>query len=119
MSFPTLASTLPHIKAGTLRALAVTGTARTPLLPEVPTLREAGLKDCWRFRSVHHHAGGSGQVHRGRSDAFCASHQGAEDYGGLTGQVALFNSVCPGRTRVNATGLAATFNAEFSIRKLV
>jgi len=45
LSFPALASALPHIKSGTLRALAVTGTARTPLLPEVPTLREAGLKD--------------------------------------------------------------------------
>ena len=45
LSFPTLATALPHIKAGTLRALAVTGTARSPLLPEVPTLREAGLKD--------------------------------------------------------------------------
>jgi len=45
LSFPALASALPHIKAGTLRALAVTGTARTPLLPEVPTLGEAGLRD--------------------------------------------------------------------------
>jgi tripartite-type tricarboxylate transporter receptor subunit TctC len=45
MSFPTLAAALPHVKAGTLRALAVTGAERFPLLPEVPTLREAGLKD--------------------------------------------------------------------------
>ena len=45
MSFPTLASALPHIRAGALRALAVTGTARSSLLPEVPTLREAGVKD--------------------------------------------------------------------------
>ena len=45
MSFPTLASALPHIKAGTLRALAVTGTTRSSLLPEVPTLQEAGVKD--------------------------------------------------------------------------
>ena len=45
MSFPTLAAALPHVKAGTLRALAVTGAQRSPLLPEIPTLREAGLKD--------------------------------------------------------------------------
>ena len=45
MSFPTVAAALPHVKAGTLRALAVTGAERFPLLPEVPTLREAGLKD--------------------------------------------------------------------------
>src|SRR5918999_6309465 len=45
LSFPTLSAALPHVKAGTLRALAVTGSTRSPLLPEVPTLQEAGLKD--------------------------------------------------------------------------
>lgn len=34
---------LPHIKAGRLRALAISGTARDPALPEVPTAAEAGL----------------------------------------------------------------------------
>jgi tripartite-type tricarboxylate transporter receptor subunit TctC len=32
-----------HIAAGTMRALAVTGAARSPLIPAVPTLAEAGL----------------------------------------------------------------------------
>jgi len=32
-----------HIAAGTIRALAVTGAKRSPLIPEVPTLAEAGL----------------------------------------------------------------------------
>jgi tripartite-type tricarboxylate transporter receptor subunit TctC len=45
MSFPTLAAAAPHVKAGTLRALAVTDSKRSPLLPEVPTLEEAGVKD--------------------------------------------------------------------------
>jgi tripartite-type tricarboxylate transporter receptor subunit TctC len=45
MSFPTMSAALPHVRAGTLRALAVTGTARSALLPEVPTLQEAGVKD--------------------------------------------------------------------------
>jgi len=35
----------PHIKAGTLRCLAVTGETRWPDLPEVPTMQEAGYKD--------------------------------------------------------------------------
>jgi tripartite-type tricarboxylate transporter receptor subunit TctC len=35
----------PHIKAGTLRCLAVTGETRWPDLPDVPTMVEAGYKD--------------------------------------------------------------------------
>ena len=45
MSFPTLSAALPHIKAGNLRALAVTDVRRSALLPDVPTLQEAGVKD--------------------------------------------------------------------------
>jgi tripartite-type tricarboxylate transporter receptor subunit TctC len=35
----------PHIKAGTCRCLAVTGDARWPDMPDVPTMQEAGYKD--------------------------------------------------------------------------
>ncbi|MGH8620133.1 MAG: Bug family tripartite tricarboxylate transporter substrate binding protein [Burkholderiales bacterium] len=35
---------LPHVKAGKLRALGVTDLKRSPLLPELPTLDESGLK---------------------------------------------------------------------------
>jgi tripartite-type tricarboxylate transporter receptor subunit TctC len=42
--FPGLAAALPHIRSGRLRPLAVTGLARHPALPEVPTLEEAGLR---------------------------------------------------------------------------
>ena len=41
--FANMASGLPHVKAGKLRALAVTGATRSPALPEAPTIAEAGL----------------------------------------------------------------------------
>jgi tripartite-type tricarboxylate transporter receptor subunit TctC len=45
LSFPTLAAALPHVKSGALRALATTDVRRSSLLPDVPTLQEAGVKD--------------------------------------------------------------------------
>lgn len=44
MSFDTIPPVLSHIKAGKLRPLAVTTAKRSPALPDVPTLDEAGLK---------------------------------------------------------------------------
>jgi tripartite-type tricarboxylate transporter receptor subunit TctC len=39
----TIPAVLPFIQQGRLRALAVTGAQRSPLLPDVPTMREAGI----------------------------------------------------------------------------
>lgn len=41
--FASLASSLPFIQGGKLRALAVTGKAHAPALPQLPTVAEAGL----------------------------------------------------------------------------
>lgn len=41
--FPGLAAGMPHIRSGRARALAVTGTQRHPLVPDVPTLAELGF----------------------------------------------------------------------------
>ncbi|MGJ7544771.1 Bug family tripartite tricarboxylate transporter substrate binding protein [Variovorax sp. LT1R16] len=45
MLFDTSPTALPYAKSGKLRALAVTSHARSPLLPDVPTMKEAGLPD--------------------------------------------------------------------------
>jgi len=45
LSSGSLPPALPHIKAGTLRCLAVSGDARWPDLPDVPTMEEAGYQN--------------------------------------------------------------------------
>jgi len=45
MSMDTLAVSLPHIKSGKFRALAVTSQRRMTLLPDIPTIREVAIPD--------------------------------------------------------------------------
>ncbi|VFR56535.1 Tricarboxylate transport protein TctC [plant metagenome] len=44
-SFQNINAVIPHIQAGKLRAIAVTGSQRSPLLPNVPTMAEGGVKN--------------------------------------------------------------------------
>ena len=43
IAFNTIPAFLPHVKSGRLKALVITSTSRSPLLPDVPTTPEAGL----------------------------------------------------------------------------
>jgi tripartite-type tricarboxylate transporter receptor subunit TctC len=45
LAFETMLALLPHVRAGTVRALAVTSAQRNPLMPEVPTTSEAGFPE--------------------------------------------------------------------------
>jgi tripartite-type tricarboxylate transporter receptor subunit TctC len=45
IGFSTLAAAGPHIKGGTLRALAITSKMRSPIQPDIPTMTEAGYPD--------------------------------------------------------------------------
>jgi tripartite-type tricarboxylate transporter receptor subunit TctC len=53
-SFQNVNAVLQHIAAGKLRALAVTGDKRSPVLPNVPTLAEAGVKgvDVYSWQAI-------------------------------------------------------------------
>ena len=44
--FGNMTAALPQARAGRVRALAVTSAKRSPAAPDVPTLTEAGVKDC-------------------------------------------------------------------------
>jgi tripartite-type tricarboxylate transporter receptor subunit TctC len=52
MNFSPLPEVIEHIKSGRLQALAVTGAERSPLLPNVPTMDEAGVKG-YEFTGWH------------------------------------------------------------------
>jgi len=43
IAFNTIPAFLPHVKSGRLKALVITATLRSPLLPDVPTTPEVGL----------------------------------------------------------------------------
>ena len=53
-SFQNVNAVLQHINAGKLKALAVTGDKRSPVLPQVPTLAEAGVKgvDVYSWQAI-------------------------------------------------------------------
>lgn len=53
-AFQNINAVLPHIQGGKLRALAITSQKRSPLLPDVPTLDESGVKgaDVYSWQAV-------------------------------------------------------------------
>ena len=58
--FDAVAAVMPHVKAGKIKLLAVTGAKRATLLPDVPTLAEAGVKGYAHDVVGRHHRAGQG-----------------------------------------------------------
>ena len=52
ITFPNISEAIPHVKAGKLRVLGVTGSKRSAALPEVPTIAEAGVPG-YEFSTWH------------------------------------------------------------------
>ncbi len=52
IAFPNMAEAAPQVKAGKIRALALTGPKRTPVFPDLPTVAEAGIPG-YEFTTWH------------------------------------------------------------------
>ncbi len=62
--FANMASGLPHVKSGKLRALAVTGSKRSPGMPDLPTVAESGVPgyEVYEWNAVFAPAGTPGDI---------------------------------------------------------
>ena len=80
LAFVSIPSVLPLLASGKLRALAVTGMRRSPLLPDVPTIDESGLRGYDRFvwNGVTGPAGLPASVTARLNAALARSLEGAE-----------------------------------------
>lgn len=74
-SFQNVNAVLQHINAGKLKALAVTGGQRSPVLPGVPTLGEAGVKgaDVYSWQAIVAPKGLSAEVRTKMNEALHAA----------------------------------------------
>ena len=78
--FANMASGLPHVKAGKLRALAITGSHRSAALPEAPTIAEAGVPgyEVYEWNAIFAPAGTPAPVVAKIADAVAKAMQAAE-----------------------------------------
>jgi tripartite-type tricarboxylate transporter receptor subunit TctC len=103
LAFDNLSSSMVHIRAGKLKALATTGSARSPALPGVPTVAEAGLAgyDSTSWNAVYAPAGTPKEIVERLNRELRAilespetrkyfAEQGAEAGGGTPAELAAF-----------------------------
>jgi tripartite-type tricarboxylate transporter receptor subunit TctC len=75
--FANMASGLPHVKGGKLRALAVTSGKRSPALPDAPTMAEAGVPgyEVYEWNAIFAPAGTPAPVVQKIADAIAKALQ--------------------------------------------
>jgi tripartite-type tricarboxylate transporter receptor subunit TctC len=93
--FANMASSLQHVKAGKLRALAITGSHRSAALPDVPTIAEAGVPgyEVYEWNAIFAPAGTPGPVVAKIADAAARAMQAAdfrERVAALGGEIAAY-----------------------------
>jgi tripartite-type tricarboxylate transporter receptor subunit TctC len=78
--FANMASGLPHVKGGKLRALAITGSKRSPALPDAPTMGEAGVAgyEVYEWNAIFAPAGTPAPVIAKIADAIAKAVQSPE-----------------------------------------
>jgi tripartite-type tricarboxylate transporter receptor subunit TctC len=78
--FGNMASTLPHVKGGKLRALAITGAKRSPALPDAPTIAETGVRgyEVYEWNAIFAPAGTPAPVLAKIADAISRATQSPE-----------------------------------------
>ena len=96
--FANMASSLPHVKAGKLRALAITGAHRSAALPEAPTIAEAGVPgyEVYEWNAIFAPAGTPAPVIAKIADAVSKAMQAAEfreRVAALGGEIAAYGPV--------------------------
>jgi len=81
VSFQNINAVISHIKAGKLKVLAVTGDKRSPLLPNVPTLAEAGVRgaDVFSWQAIAGPKGMPADVKQKLHTAFVAAPNAPEN----------------------------------------
>jgi tripartite-type tricarboxylate transporter receptor subunit TctC len=85
-SWMNINTAIPQIRAGKLRALAITSAKRSPLLPEVPTLEESGVKDAnvYSWQAVAAPKGLPSDIRKKLHDAIVATIRDAQTASKLT-----------------------------------
>jgi tripartite-type tricarboxylate transporter receptor subunit TctC len=80
MFFANMASGLPHVKGGKLRALAITGATRSPALPDAPTMAESGVPgyEVYEWNAIFAPAGTPAPVIAKISEAIARAAQSPE-----------------------------------------